>query len=139
MSGDLEKCTQLPRSDRTDCIAMTEKWLSVARDMSVSLDAGVETVQTECGPREAVFPAESHRVAAAEVGEAEAERRLQRYLQALQNPDVEVVSVKISTLYSQISPIAREHAVRVLCDRMELLYRAAAKAAFRAAADAGQQ
>ena len=71
MSGDLEKCTQLPRSDRTDCIAMAEKWLSVARDMSVSLDAGVETVETECGPREAVFPSESHRVAAGEVGEAE--------------------------------------------------------------------
>ena len=45
------------------------------------------------------------------LGEAEAERRLQQYLQALQRPEIEVVSVKISTLYSQISPLAREHTV----------------------------
>lgn len=60
------------------------------------------------------------------VGEEEASHRLDKYLAALQLPDVEVLSVKISTLYSQISPIAREQTVRVLCDRLELLYREAA-------------
>jgi RHH-type proline utilization regulon transcriptional repressor/proline dehydrogenase/delta 1-pyrroline-5-carboxylate dehydrogenase len=48
----------------------------------------------------------------------------------LQLPEIEVVSVKISTLYSQISALAREHTVSVLCDRLELLYRAAAHASF---------
>jgi RHH-type proline utilization regulon transcriptional repressor/proline dehydrogenase/delta 1-pyrroline-5-carboxylate dehydrogenase len=65
------------------------------------------------------------------LGEAEAERRLKRYLQALQNPDVEVISIKISTIFSQISTLAREHTLRTLCDRIELLCRAAAKARFR--------
>jgi RHH-type proline utilization regulon transcriptional repressor/proline dehydrogenase/delta 1-pyrroline-5-carboxylate dehydrogenase len=38
--------------------------------------------------------------------------------------------VKISTIYSQISALAREHTLEVLCDRLELLFRAAAKARF---------
>ena len=67
------------------------------------------------------------------LGEAEAERRLERYLEALASPDVEVVSVKISTIYSQISPLAREHTVRVLRERMERLYAAASSASFRRA------
>jgi len=64
------------------------------------------------------------------LGEREAQRRLKSYLQALQRPEIEVISVKISTIYSQISPLAREHTIDVLCDRMELLYRAAAKSQF---------
>ena len=56
--------------------------------------------------------------------------RLQGYLAALQQPEFEVISVKISTIYSQISALAREYTVDVLCDRLELLFRAAAKAKF---------
>ena len=65
------------------------------------------------------------------LGEAEAQRRLESYLSALQLPETEVISVKISTIYSQISALAFEHTVSVLCDRLELLYRAAARARFR--------
>ena len=65
------------------------------------------------------------------LGEAEAQRRLELYLSALQIPEIEVISVKISTIYSQISSLAFEHAVSVLCDRLELLYRAAARGRFR--------
>jgi RHH-type proline utilization regulon transcriptional repressor/proline dehydrogenase/delta 1-pyrroline-5-carboxylate dehydrogenase len=65
------------------------------------------------------------------LGEREAQRRLEMYLAALQRPEIEVVSVKISTIYSQISPLAREHTVGVLSDRLELLYRAAAKNRFQ--------
>ncbi len=64
------------------------------------------------------------------LGEEEAYQRLQTNLQALQSPDVEVISVKISTLYSQISPLAREHTVATLCERLELLYRTAARQTF---------
>ncbi|HBV64507.1 MAG TPA: proline dehydrogenase, partial [Rhodopirellula sp.] len=64
------------------------------------------------------------------LGEEEANRRLKQYLQAFQLPEVEVMSVKISTIYSQISPIARQASIDPLCDRMELLYRAAAKGTF---------
>jgi RHH-type proline utilization regulon transcriptional repressor/proline dehydrogenase/delta 1-pyrroline-5-carboxylate dehydrogenase len=61
------------------------------------------------------------------LGEREAEHRLQDYLAALQRPELEVLSIKISTIYSQISALAREHTVEVLCDRLELLLRAATK------------
>jgi RHH-type proline utilization regulon transcriptional repressor/proline dehydrogenase/delta 1-pyrroline-5-carboxylate dehydrogenase len=69
------------------------------------------------------------------LGEREAERRLEGYLSALQDPDIEVISVKISTLFSQISPLAREHTLRTLCDRLELLYRAAGRSRFRRSDD----
>jgi RHH-type proline utilization regulon transcriptional repressor/proline dehydrogenase/delta 1-pyrroline-5-carboxylate dehydrogenase len=65
------------------------------------------------------------------LSESEAEQRLQQCLQGLQWPEVEVISVKISTLYSQISPLAREHTVAVLCDRLERLFRTAARARFQ--------
>ena len=64
------------------------------------------------------------------LGERESIRRLDRYLAALQMPEIECVSIKISTLYSQISPIARKQSVRTVSDRLELLYRAAAKEMF---------
>ncbi|HUR46053.1 MAG TPA: bifunctional proline dehydrogenase/L-glutamate gamma-semialdehyde dehydrogenase, partial [Candidatus Saccharimonadales bacterium] len=64
------------------------------------------------------------------LGEEEAEQRLQKYLQMLQWPEIEVVSVKISTLYSQISPLARAHTVGILCDRLERLFRTAAHMRF---------
>ncbi len=64
------------------------------------------------------------------LSEAESERRLQQYLTGLQWPETEVVSIKISTLDSQISPLAREHTVATLCDRLERLFRTADRARF---------
>jgi RHH-type proline utilization regulon transcriptional repressor/proline dehydrogenase/delta 1-pyrroline-5-carboxylate dehydrogenase len=64
------------------------------------------------------------------LSEPEAERRLQQYLHALQWPEIEVVSIKISTLDSQISSLAREHTVAILCDRLERLFRTAARSRF---------
>ncbi|MFO0922159.1 MAG: bifunctional proline dehydrogenase/L-glutamate gamma-semialdehyde dehydrogenase [Pirellulales bacterium] len=64
------------------------------------------------------------------LGEKEARRRLDGYLAALQMPEIECVSVKISTLYSQIAPIARKATLRILSERLELLYRAANKENF---------
>jgi RHH-type transcriptional regulator, proline utilization regulon repressor / proline dehydrogenase / delta 1-pyrroline-5-carboxylate dehydrogenase len=65
------------------------------------------------------------------LSEAEAQRRLQQYLTALHWPEIEVVSIKISTLYSRISPLAREDTVSILCDRLELLFRTADRLRFR--------
>src|SRR5262245_21389884 len=50
------------------------------------------------------------------LGQDEGTHRLKKYLEGLQLADVEVLSVKISTLYSQISPLAREHTLGILCD-----------------------
>ncbi len=65
------------------------------------------------------------------MGEEEARQRLNKYLAALQSPEVEVLSVKISTIYSQILPIAREHTLKQLCQRMELLYRQSARTSYQ--------
>lgn len=67
------------------------------------------------------------------LGEKESHRRLEQYLAALQFPEIEVVSVKISTIYSQISTVGREQSIQTMCDRMELLYRAAARSTFQRA------
>ncbi len=64
------------------------------------------------------------------LSEAEASRRLQQYLESLQWPETEVVSIKISTLYPQISPLARAHTVNVLCERLERLFLTAERARF---------
>ncbi len=64
------------------------------------------------------------------LSEAEAERRLQQYLESVPWPEIEVVSIKISTLYSQISPLARAHPVATLCERLERLFLAADRARF---------
>lgn len=64
------------------------------------------------------------------LGETEAQLRLESYLEALQMPELEVLSVKISTIYSQISSIARAHTIRALADRLELLYREASHLRF---------
>ena len=65
------------------------------------------------------------------LGEDDAKRRLKKYLDLLRLPEVECISVKITTIYSQVSPLAREHTVRILADRLELLYRAASREVFR--------
>ena len=64
------------------------------------------------------------------LGERDAQRRLEKYLAVLQRPEIEVISVKISTIYSQISALARKHTVEELSDRIELLFRAAARGEF---------
>ncbi|MHA3775025.1 proline dehydrogenase family protein [Verrucomicrobiota bacterium sgz303538] len=67
------------------------------------------------------------------LGEQEAMHRMKGYIDAVRHPEVEVLSIKISTIYSQISPVAREYTLSVLCDRLEQLYRESVKNFFRRA------
>ncbi len=60
------------------------------------------------------------------LGEEEARHRLQTYIDDLKNPSIEYISVKISTIYSQIQSLAFEHTVSVLMERLAKLYRTAA-------------
>lgn len=64
------------------------------------------------------------------LGEEEAYHRLQVNLQGLQLPEVETISIKISTLYSQISALARDATIATLSERLELLYRTATHLTF---------
>jgi len=61
------------------------------------------------------------------LGEAEAARQLKAYVDDLRNPAIEYVSVKISTLYSQLTPLAFDHCTAVLSERLATLYRTAAQ------------
>ncbi len=60
------------------------------------------------------------------LGEAEALSRLNLYMKELKNPEIEEISVKISTLYSQVNPFAFDHTVQVVRQRLRELYRTAA-------------
>ena len=59
------------------------------------------------------------------LGEAEAERRLHASLTLLARPDVEYISVKISSIVSQISLIAFEQTLEAIKTRLRALYRVA--------------
>ena len=61
------------------------------------------------------------------LGEKECQRRLSVYIHDLESTDVECISVKISTLYSQIHLLDQVGTMQVLKERLRQLYRAAMK------------
>ncbi|MDP1880666.1 MAG: bifunctional proline dehydrogenase/L-glutamate gamma-semialdehyde dehydrogenase [Parachlamydiaceae bacterium] len=61
------------------------------------------------------------------LGEEEAAKRLNIYLKDLEKPEVEYISIKISTIYSQINLLSWEDSLNILADRLRLLYRTAMK------------
>lgn len=61
------------------------------------------------------------------LGEEEALHRLEIYLKDLKNPDVEYISVKISTICSQLNLLAWEDTLVTLSERLKELYRTAKK------------
>jgi RHH-type proline utilization regulon transcriptional repressor/proline dehydrogenase/delta 1-pyrroline-5-carboxylate dehydrogenase len=65
------------------------------------------------------------------LGEAEAARRLAAYLALLARDDVEYISVKISSIFSQIDLVAFRSTVARVAERLRALYRAAAAARYR--------
>lgn len=61
------------------------------------------------------------------LGEAEAARRLEAYLALLARDDVEYISVKVSSVFSQIDLVAFRSTVARVAERLRTLYRAAAR------------
>jgi len=59
------------------------------------------------------------------LGEGEAAHRLKTYKKDMEDPDVEYISIKISTIYSQINSLAFDETVAVLRDRLSEIYRVA--------------
>ncbi|MBL0732631.1 MAG: proline dehydrogenase family protein, partial [Desulfosarcina sp.] len=72
------------------------------------------------------------------LGEDEARRQLNRYLEDLKRPEIEYISVKISSLYSQTWPFAFEDSVAVIKDRLSILYRTAQENLFAERNGAGR-
>lgn len=61
------------------------------------------------------------------LGEVEAEERMEKYLKALSNPNIDYISIKISTIYSQINALNFEHTVQVLVEKLSKIYAQAQK------------
>lgn len=59
------------------------------------------------------------------LGEEEARNRLNTYLDDLKNPEIEYVSIKISTIFSQINLLAWDYTLSRLSERLKELYRMA--------------
>jgi len=59
------------------------------------------------------------------LGEEEAARRMTAYLNLLARPDVEYISVKVSSVFSQINLVAYRHTVELVKERLRTLYRQA--------------
>ncbi|MAU13339.1 MAG: proline dehydrogenase [Anaerolineaceae bacterium] len=59
------------------------------------------------------------------LGEGEAKKRLDAYLDLLANPSIEYISVKISSIFSQIHLVAFDHTVEEIKVRLRQLYRQA--------------
>ncbi len=59
------------------------------------------------------------------LGEGEAGKRLKTYIQDMEDPAVEYISIKISTIYSQISSLDFDATVATLRDRLSDIYRVA--------------
>ncbi len=59
------------------------------------------------------------------LSESEAKKRLHIYLEDLKNPDIDYVSIKISTIFSQINLLAFDQTVDQIAERLKQLYRAA--------------
>lgn len=59
------------------------------------------------------------------LSESEAKNRLHTYLEDLKNPNIDYISVKISTIFSQINLIDFDGTVHHIAERLRLLYRAA--------------
>ncbi len=59
------------------------------------------------------------------LGEEESAKRLATYIRDMEDPAVEYISIKISTLYSQISSLAFDKTVNTLIERLTRIYRTA--------------
>lgn len=71
-----------------------------------------------------------NRLGEAILGEEEALHRLALYLDDLAQPDIEYISIKISTICSQLHLLAWDHTLEILAERLRELYRAASAHSF---------
>ena len=64
------------------------------------------------------------------LGEEEAGERMDKYIKALKNPDVDYLSIKISTIFSQINPLDFDNTVDILVEKLTKIYRVAKENTF---------
>ena len=69
-------------------------------------------------------PGESQPVGGSPAGEEAAEARVAKYSALAREPGVDALSVKVSSIGSQLQPLAFDDTVRVLSERLSTIYRA---------------
>lgn len=57
------------------------------------------------------------------IGEQEAQERINSYIALLNQNEVDYISIKISTIYSQITSVAHDEVIAVLIEKLSILYR----------------
>ena len=57
------------------------------------------------------------------LGDAEANNRYEHYLDALKEPDINYISIKLSGIYAQIKPLSYKENKKELCERVARIYR----------------
>jgi len=61
------------------------------------------------------------------LGDGEANNRYQHYLEALKEPDINYISIKLSGIYAQIHPLSYDQNKKELCELVASIYRQAIK------------
>ena len=61
------------------------------------------------------------------LGEKEANERIDKYLKALENPNIDYLSIKISTIFSQINTLDFDNTVDILVEKLSKIYSHAIK------------
>ncbi|WP_024955242.1 proline dehydrogenase family protein [Sulfurospirillum arcachonense] len=64
------------------------------------------------------------------LGEEEAQERIEKYVNILENPNIDYMSIKISTLFSQINPVSYENTVDEFVERLSKIFAQAKKYSF---------
>jgi len=59
------------------------------------------------------------------LGDTEADKRYEHYLEALKEPDINYISIKLSGIYAQIKPLSYEANKEELCQRVSRIYQQA--------------
>lgn len=67
------------------------------------------------------------------LGEQEANKRIKKYLKALENPNIDYISIKISTIFSQINVLDFDQTVDILVEKLTQIYTQAQKYPYIAA------
>jgi TolA-binding protein len=120
MLADLEACTKLDYDDRAPCIDAVENWITVASKMEVTLPAGQEMVETDCGLKQTVFDVISQKVAVDELPDAKA-MLIQLNVRVTDQLNVRVsdqLDVVVEHLLAGRSSIARDLLQRLLADNI---------------------
>ncbi len=64
------------------------------------------------------------------LGEREAQERVEKYVHILQNPNIDYISIKISTIFSQINPLSYDWSVNQISSKLQRIFHAAMENSF---------